>query len=79
MNYLHVAIIEDYEECLVSNTEDGLRAQVTTYLISRSITPPNDAEWLVCILSKVDQEIQTDNLALGMITYYKTKGRLEMA
>jgi len=79
MKYLHVAIIEDYEECLVSNSEEGLRKQVTEYLTARSIVPPTDAEWLICILAQIDDDIKTDNLALGLITYYKTESKLEAA
>ena len=79
MNYLHVAVIEDYEECLVSNSEDGLREQVSEYLTARSIIPPTDAEWLVCVLAKVEEDIEPENLALGLITYYKTESKLEMA
>lgn len=79
MNYLHVAIIEDYEECLISNSEDGLRKQVDDYLTARSIVPPTDSEWMVCVLAKVEDEIETDNLALGLITYYKTESKLAIA
>jgi hypothetical protein len=77
MKYLHVAVIEDYEECLVSYSEDGLRKQVINFLAVKKITPPTDAEWLICILAKVDDDLATDNLALGLITYYKTESMLE--
>ena len=77
MKYLHVAIIEDFEECLVSYTEEGLRTQVIVFLAKKSITPPTDEEWLVCILAEIEGDLTTDNLALGLITYYKTESRLE--
>ena len=76
MKYLHVAIIEDSEECLVSHTEKGLREQVIDVLAKKSITPPTDEEWLVCVLGKVDDHIKTDNLTLGLISYYKTESKL---
>ena len=79
MSFLHVAIIEDFEVCLVSDTEDGLRKQVAEFLTEHSIQPPTDAEWLVCILAKVEEDIKTDNLALGLITYYKTESKLGQA
>ena len=76
MKYLHVAVIEDFEECLVSETVEGLREQVIESLTRKSITPPTDDEWLVCILAEVDTHIATDNLKLGLISYYKTESRL---
>jgi hypothetical protein len=77
MKYLHVAIIEDFEECHVSYTEEGLRKQVTDSLAKKSIVPPTDEEWLVCVLAKVDEQIMTNNLTLGLISYYKTESRLK--
>ena len=76
MKYLHVAIIEDFEECFVSYTEEGLRKQVTDSLAKKSIDPPTDEEWLVCIVAKVDDHIASNNLMLGLISYYKTEARL---
>lgn len=76
MKYLHVAVIEDFEECLVSHTEEDLRKQVIVFLAEKNITPPTDEEWIVCILSEFDREITTVNLALGLITYYKTESKL---
>ena len=76
MKYLHVAIIEDFEECLVSYTEEGLKKQVIVFLAKKNITPPTDEEWLNCILAEIDTEIETDNLSLGLISYYKTESKL---
>ncbi|MFI5264437.1 MAG: hypothetical protein ACHQM6_07980 [Candidatus Kapaibacterium sp.] len=80
MNYLHVAVIEDFEECLISASEEGLREQINTFLTTNSITPPTDAEWAVCILAKTDEDIPLVNLAaIGLITYYKVDSRSEKA
>ncbi len=76
MKYLHVAIIEDYEECLASHSEEGLREQVTQSLAKKNISPPTDEEWIICILAEIDSEIETDNLSLGLISYYKIESRL---
>ncbi len=77
MKYLHIAVIENFEECLVSNSEEGLRKQVSDFLIEKSIIPPTDEEWSVCILAKYDKNIKTDNLTLGLISYYKIESNLE--
>ncbi|MEP7235553.1 MAG: hypothetical protein ABI778_09680 [Ignavibacteriota bacterium] len=72
MNYLHVAVIEDFEECFIAPTEPELREQVNGFLVKHSITPPTDAEWAVCILAKIEAEIPIENLtAVGLISYYK--------
>lgn len=71
-----MAVIEDYEECLVAHTEEGLKKQVINYLKNKSITPPTDDEWSVCILAEAEDHIHTDNLKLGLITYYKTESKL---
>lgn len=76
MNYMHVAIIEDFEECLVSNTELGLRNQVIASLAKKSISAPSDEEWSDCVLSTQPGAIETDYLTLSMISYYKTKSHL---
>ena len=76
MNNLHVVILEDFEECFVSNTEAGLREQVSESLTNKSIAPPTDQEWSVCILSKGNEDFETSNLSLGLISYYKTDSRL---
>ena len=78
MNYLHAAVIEDFEECFISASEEGLHTQVNTFLSTNSIIPPTDAEWAVCILAKSEDDIPIDNLgAVGLITYYKVDSRSE--
>ena len=72
MNDLHVAIIADSEQCLASKTEKGLRKKVAETFLEKSIPPPTDAEWTVCVKAESESEIATDNLSLGLITYYKT-------
>jgi hypothetical protein len=74
MKYLHIAILEHYDECLVSNTIEGLREQVNEALIKKSLHVPTDEEWLNCILAKNDCP---DNVLLSVITYYKTPSMLE--
>lgn len=76
MNFLHVAIIQDFEECLISRTEDGLRTQVAEFLAKNNIKPPTDEEWTVCILAKEDRDVPLDTFALGLITYYKAEAKL---
>ena len=76
MNFLHVAIIEDFEECLISRTEEGLREQVVDFLKKNNIKPPTDEEWLVCVVAKEDREIPIDTYAVGLITYYKAEEKL---
>jgi hypothetical protein len=78
MNFLHAAVIEDFEECLISASEKGLREQVNIFLIKNSIAPPTDAEWAVCILAKGEDDIQLEHLtAVGLISYYKIDARGE--
>ena len=76
MNNLHVAIIEDFEECLVSNTELGLRNQVIDALAEKSITPPSDEEWSDCVKADDDYRIPTENPSLSLISYYKIESRI---
>ena len=78
MNYLHAAVIEDFEECFIGATEDDLREQVNTFLNMNSIVPPTDAEWAVCILAKGEDDIPLENItAVGLISYYKIDARRE--
>lgn len=78
MKVLHVAIIEDHEECLVSHTESDLRKQVDEWLTKHSLPIPTNEEWAVCILAKEDRDVElvTVPTVLGSITYYKTESRL---
>jgi hypothetical protein len=78
MNYLHVAIIEDFEECLISASEEGLHGQVNAFLIKNSITPPTKAEWAVCVVGRDEKEIPIESdAAAGLITYYKVGSLME--
>ena len=77
MNYLHVAILEDTEECLVSRTEKGLRFQITDSLSKRGITGLTDDQWADCVKGEMNCDIATDCLPFGIIYYYKTESRLE--
>jgi len=78
MKNLHVAVIEGYEECLVSYTEFGLREQVVGWLAGHSLPAPTDEEWAVCILATEDKDvIPAFPAVLGSISYYQTESRLE--
>ena len=77
MSFLHVAVIEEFEECFVSFSEDGLREQVSDFLIRRSIVPPNDMEWAVCVIAISDGNISIENpAAVNIISYYKVESKL---
>ena len=80
MNFLHAAVVEDFEVCFISANENDLREQVNTFLIANSITPPTDAEWAICVLAKSEEEIPIEHLtAVGLISYYKIDARMERA
>lgn len=76
MKYLHVAVLEDYEECLVSGSVKGLRDQILESLGERSIIAPTDEEWLVCISAEAEWDIETENPILGGISYYKVQSKI---
>lgn len=77
MKYLHIAIIQDSEECLVSYTEEGLRKQLTDSLARKSIPPLTDAEWADCVKGELNNhDLTTDCLPFGIIYYYKTESKL---
>jgi hypothetical protein len=76
LKYLHVAIIEDYEECFVASTSDELRKQVAKWLAKESLLIPTDEEWAVLILAIEDRPVPTASPLLTPISYYKTKSRL---
>jgi hypothetical protein len=81
MKYLHVAVMEDLEECLVSFTEEGLREQVNEMLVKNSIAAPSDDEWADCVKGEETKcDVAPDCLPFGVILYYKTESKLaEMA
>jgi len=77
MNYLHIAIIEDSGECLVSYTELGLREQVVGSLALRGVDGLTDEEWADCVKGEISCDRATDCLPFGTIYYYKTVSRLD--
>jgi hypothetical protein len=76
MTYLHVAVVEDFEECFVSETSDGLREQVAEFLDLHSLIVPTNEEWVVLIMAAEDRELSTAPPFLTPVTYYTTKSRL---
>ena len=76
MNYLHVAILDDFEKCLVDHTEEGLREQVAYSLAKRSIAPLTDDEWADCVKGEPNDSKTNDCLPFGTIYYYKTESML---
>ena len=76
MDYLHVAVLEDTEECLVSYSEFGLREQVAESLLKRGIDGLTDEEWADCVKGEVVCDREVDCLPFGVIYYYKTEMRL---
>lgn len=80
MKYLHIAIIEESEECLVSDTEEGLRSQVMNSLAKRSIPPMTDVEWADCVKAETDinpdSNCLTDCIKVSLISYYKIESKI---
>lgn len=77
MRFLHVAIIEDYEECFVSSTLDGLQTQVAEWLRKKSKHVPSEEEWAALVLALEDRPVPTASPILTLISYYKTEFRLD--
>jgi hypothetical protein len=77
VKYLHVAVIEDHEECFVSTSSDGLQKQVAAWLESQSLLVPTDEEWVILILALEDRPVPTASPLLTPISYYKTEFLLE--
>jgi hypothetical protein len=76
MTYLHIAIVEDFEECFVSNSSDELREQVAEFLTMHSLIVPTNEEWVVLIMAVEDRELSTAPPFLTPVTYYTTESRL---
>lgn len=72
---LHVAVIDDYNECFVAYSESELRKQVSEWLVRNSVKPPTDVEWAL-ILGEDRYEEDVDWIAEGWISYYKTESKL---
>ena len=80
MKYLHVAVIEHFEECFVSYSTDDLYEQVKRRFAMENIAPPTSEEWKVCILGESDADmdiIDPAKSSLGLISYYRTESKLE--
>jgi hypothetical protein len=77
MTYLHVAVIEGYEECLVSHTSNKLYQQVLLWLDHQTLPTLTPEEWAACIIAHEENEICAKNHLLGAITYYKTESHLD--
>jgi len=77
MTYLHVAVIEGYEECLVSHTSNKLYKQVLVWLALQMLPALTPEEWAACVIANEDKEICAKNHLLGAITYYKTESHLD--
>jgi hypothetical protein len=73
---LHVAIIEDYEECFISSTTEGLQKQVAEFLTKHALLVPTDEEWIVLYLALEDRPVPTASPLLTPISYYKTEFQL---
>lgn len=76
MNHLHIAIIEDFDECIVDYTQEGLREQVSDSLTKKSLRIPTDEEWEVCVEAAVDEHVKVDCDTLAVILYYKILSKL---
>ncbi len=73
---MHVAILEDYEECFVSNTESGLRRQVIESFAKKSLPELTDEQWADCVSPGYRGSITGDFLPFPLISYYKTVSNL---
>ena len=76
MNHLHIAIIEEFDECLVDFTEQGLRKQVSESLTVKSLRIPTDEEWKICVEAEIDEQVMIDCGSLPVILYYKIVSKL---
>ena len=71
-NILHVAVIDDFNECFVSSNTEDLRAQVSRWLLTKSVAAPTDAEWEITLgEDRFDVELTTP--AAGWISYYQAE------
>jgi len=72
---LHVAVIDDFNECFVAFTEKELRAQVSDWLLLNATAAPTDAEWALT-LGEDRYDVDLTTPAAGWISYYKTESKL---
>ncbi len=74
-NSLHIAVLDDFNECFVSSTSDDLRIQVAGWLPTQSVAAPTDAEWAMTLgADNFDTELTSPSD--DWISYYKTKSNL---
>ena len=72
---LHIAVLEDYNECFVSSTSDDLRIQVSRWLLTQSVTAPTDGEWAMT-LGADNYNTKLASPSDDWISYYKTESNL---
>jgi hypothetical protein len=73
--YLHIAIVDDFNECFVSFSEEDLRIQVSKWLLLNSISLPTDAEWALT-LGEDRYDVDLTTPAAEWIFYYKIESKL---
>jgi len=72
---LHVAVLDDFNECFVDLNEADLRRQVAGWLQEHSVPVPTDAEWALT-LGEDRYDVDLTTPADGWISYYQTESRL---
>ena len=75
MKKLHIAVIDDFNECFVAYNTDDLRDQVSAWLLLNSIPVPTDAEWALT-LGEDTHEVSLTTPADGWISYYQAELKL---
>jgi hypothetical protein len=73
---LHVAVLDDFNECFVAYSEAGLRQQVSEWLLKHSVPVPTDAEWALT-LGEDRYDVDLTTPADGWISYYMSESILE--
>lgn len=72
----HVAVIDDFNACFVSESKGDLQTQVSEWLVGNSVAVPTDAEWAMTFgEDRYDVDLTTP--ADGWISYYTTESRLQ--
>jgi hypothetical protein len=72
---LHIAVIDDFNQCFVSFSEKDLRMQVSSWLLLNSVAAPTDAEWALT-LGEDRYDVDLTTPAAGWISYYQTESKL---
>ena len=73
---LHVAVIDDFNRCFVSDTTPKLRAQVSAWLVQNKVAAPTDPEWAL-ILGEDRYDVDLITPADGWISYYNTDSKFD--